>query len=106
MLDNMPEDIKDKIDEYAKLVTTKIKVLNVDDIISDIISKGLYSIATIQRKSDMKIFKCYFRNGKVLFNEPCKRSWFIDDHEGEELVLTTVDTNIFNILEIIYDTES
>jgi hypothetical protein len=98
MLENMPEDIKDKIDNYAKLAVNNIRVLNVDDIIS----KGLYSIATIRRKSDMKIFRCYFRNANVLFNEPCKRSWFIDDGE-EELNLITIDTNIYDVLEIVFD---
>jgi hypothetical protein len=87
----------------------KIKLIKADGSfdsylnITDVVNSDLYSVATIKRKSDSKIFKCYARNGRIQINRPCHKSWFINDEDYEELELNNINTNIFNILEIVYD---
>jgi len=69
----------------------------------DIISQNLYSVDVIRRKKDKKLFGCVERIDKVLINEVCEPSCFINENdEGEELILKGVDTSIYDVIEILY----
>jgi hypothetical protein len=66
---------------------------------TEIIKSGDYTISAIKRKSDEKIFKCYFRNGSVQLGVSGRTSWWIsDDHE--ELLLHGVRKE-FEVLDVI-----
>ena len=66
------------------------------------------NIATIIRKSDNKLFGCYFRNRSVKIIKEgdmlgCK-SWFIEKETGsEELYLYGVDQKVYDIIEVMED---
>ncbi len=84
------------------LITSESKSFN------DVIRNGNYSIATIRRKSDNKLFGCYFRNGSVKIikegDMPVHKYWFIEKQTGdEELCLYGVDINDYDIIEVVED---
>ena len=88
--------------EQKNLITSESNPLN----ISDVISSCNYSIATIKRKSDNKLFGCYFRNGKVKIIKDGDmlgyKHWFIEKETGdEELCLYGVDQKIYDIIEVV-----
>jgi len=59
-----------------------------------------YTISKIKRRSDNKIFNCYFRNGNVTREKSSKKSLWISD-DDEEIYLYGIDENEFDILFII-----
>ena len=74
--------------------------------IADVIGSGNYSIATIRRKSDNKLFGCYFRDGSVKVIKEGDilgyKHWFIEKETGsEELCLYGVDPKIYDIIEVV-----
>lgn len=88
--------------EQRTLITAESKPLNIDDVIRS----GNYSIATIRRKSDNKLFGCYFRNGSVKVIKEGDilgyKHWFIEKETGsEELCLYGVDPKIYDIIEVV-----
>ena len=90
--------------EQKTLITAESKPLN----IADVIGSGNYSIATIRRKSDNKLFGCYFRNGSVKIIKEGDmlgyKNWFIEKETGsEELCLYGVDQKVYDIIEVVED---
>lgn len=90
--------------EQKTLITAESKPLN----ITDVIGSGNYSIATIRRKSDSKLFCCYFRNGSVKIIKEGDmlgyKKWFIEKKVGdEELCLYGVDQKVYDIIEVVKD---
>jgi hypothetical protein len=82
-----------------------MKHKNLNGIIPD---GGNYSIATIRRKSDNKLFGCYFRNGSVKVIKKGDmlgyKNWFIEKGTGdEELCLYGVDQKVYDIIEVVED---
>lgn len=61
------------------------------------------TITKIKRKSDNKVFSCYFRNGPVKettkTNNYSYSHWISECPTGEELKMAGVDVNLFWILE-------
>lgn len=90
--------------EQKTLITAESKPLNIVNVIDG----GNYSIATIRRKSDNKLFGCYFRNGSVKIIKEgdvfdCKH-WFIEKETGdEELCLYGVDQKVYDIIDVVDD---
>lgn len=83
--------------EQKTLITAESKPLNIAD--------GNYSITTIRRKSDNKLFVCYFRNGSVKIIKEGDmlgyKNWFIEKETGsEELCLYGVDQKVYDIIEV------
>lgn len=74
---------------------------------SNLIASGNYSVATIKRKSDNKIFSCYSRSGSVKIlkdgTDPDRKHWFINGTDHEELCLHGVDTHVYDIIEVVED---
>ena len=60
--------------EQINIYTADSEPLNMFDIIES----GSYSVATIKRISDGKIFGCYYRQGSVLIGNTKNESWFIE----------------------------
>lgn len=64
-----------------------------------------YSISSIRRKQDNKIFNCYFRNGNVnIFEEGkiyTKVHWFIDANGEEEIALQYINLDVYNVVDSI-----
>ena len=90
--------------EQKTLITAESKPLN----IADVIGSGNYSIATIRRKSDNKIFGCYFRNGSVKIIKEGDmlgfKNWFSEKGTvGEEICLDGVDQKVYDIIEVVED---
>jgi len=90
--------------EQKTLINAKSKPLNIDDVIAS----GNYSIATIRRKSDNKLFGCYFRNGSVKIIKEGHilgyKHWFIEKQTGgEEICLYGVDQKVYDIIEVVED---
>ena len=90
--------------EQKTLITAESKPLN----IADVIGSGNYSIATIRRKSDNKLFGCYFRNGSVKIIKEGDmlgfKHWFIEKETGgEEICLYGVDQKVYDIIEVVED---
>ena len=88
--------------EQKTLITAESKPLN----IADVIGNGNYSIATIRRKSDNKLFGCYFRHGSVKIIKKGDmlgyKNWFIEKGSGsEELCLYGVDQKVYDIIEVV-----
>jgi hypothetical protein len=80
-----------------------MKHKNLNGIIPD---GGNYSIATIRRKSDNKLFGCYFRNGSVKIIKDGDvlgyKNWFIEKGTGdEELCLYGIDQKVYDIIEVV-----
>ena len=76
--------------------------------IADVIGSGNYSIATIRRKSDNKLFGCYFRNGsfKIIKEGDMLgyKHWLIEKETGdEELYLYGVDPKVYDVIEVVVD---
>jgi hypothetical protein len=90
--------------EQKILITAESKPLN----IATIMGSDNYSIVTIRRKSDNKIFGCYFRNGSVKIIKEGDilgyKHWFIEKETGtEELCLYGVDQKVYDIIEVVED---
>lgn len=90
--------------EQKTLITAESKPLN----IADVIGSGNYSIATIKRKEDDKLFGCYFRNGsvRIIKNGDMlgRKHWFIEKETGdEEISLYGVNQKVYDIVEVIVD---
>jgi hypothetical protein len=93
--------IEDIAEEYHQ---AKLKLLR----IYDVIDSGNYSIATIRRKSDNKLFSCFFRNGSVKIIKDGDmlnyKHWFIEKKTGgEEICLYGVDQKVYDIIEVVVD---
>ena len=78
------------------------------DNIQTAISSGNYSIATIRRKADNKLFGCYFRNGSVKIIKEGDifgyKHFFIEKQTGdEEICLHGVDQKIYDIIDVVHD---
>lgn len=70
----------------------------------DVIKSGNYSVATIKRIYDGKIFGCYYRDGSVQIGHSKYKSWFIEnetDSDDEELCLNGIDETIYGVIEVI-----
>ena len=87
------------------MFTMKQKVLISGEKMADVISSGNYSVSTIRRKTDNKLFGCYFRDGSVqiikegdiLGDKHC----FIEKGGDEELCLYGVDERVYDIIEVV-----
>lgn len=71
----------------------------------ELICSGNYSIVTIRRKSDNKLFGCYFRNGSVKILKEGdmigQKHWFIAKIDAEEICLYGVDLKVYDIIEAV-----
>lgn len=60
------------------------------------------SISVIRRKSDSKLFACYFRDGLVKnYKTTDDGHWFIEVGGDEEIWLKGVDEEIYDVIEVV-----